>query len=176
MATIFVNETAYDASCVTVKVNGILALPGVQSITLGSGLQMGKLLFQLGSIKPIKRTRGRFSGDGYEMKLLLEQQQVYMEYLADNAGGVLGPEGISGVNHNIVVSLELVPNTGLVTTITLESCHAFGPDLQGLDSPDSSEAMTANFKLQPMNRIIQFPDGRIIKDAYDANAQSAILG
>jgi hypothetical protein len=176
MASIFINETAYDASCVTVKVDGIVALPGVQSVTLGSGLQMGKLLFQVGSIKPVKRTRGRFSGDGFEIKFLMEQAQAYMEYLQNAAGGILGPEGIAGVNHNMVISLELVPNSALVTTITLESCHAFGPDIQGIDSPDSSEAMTATFKLQPMNRSIQLPNGKIFKDAYDVNVQSAILG
>lgn len=163
MADVFINDVAYDSSCVTVKLDGVFPVPGFMSVGLGKGLTPGKTVTPMGELGPTKRTRGRFSSDGFSLKVLYGQSSKLHQYLLQKAS-ILGVESISGVQFNISCALEAQPN--VVETISLFGCHLYGPDIQGTDSPDSNDPMTAEYSLQPLNRSIRSADGVEIYDWY----------
>jgi hypothetical protein len=166
MSDVWINDTAYDSSCVTATIAGF-AVPGFYGSELGKGLTKGKAVPLMGNIGPSKRTRGRWSPDGFSLKVLFDQLGSFSNIIASLSSGgsvsSLGPEQLGGVTFNLVVAYEAAPGTGTIT-VTLWACRAYGPDIQGAGEPDSDDPAHGVYDLQPMNRSIKFQDGTELFD------------
>jgi hypothetical protein len=134
----------------TAKLDGALYLTGVQSITLGDGLEVGKQVNQAGQLGPMGFTKPLFKGDGnFSLKILAAGGTLMEAYLLGK-GGIVQPEGIYSVKSSLKVTLNLEDD---LFEIEVQNVQFLPPTYTGLDSPDSREPLTAEYKFTCTNRL-----------------------
>jgi hypothetical protein len=147
----------YDISGLKIVLDGgRFIMPGIQGFTPGDGLEMGKMQYQAGQAGPMGATRGLFKGDsGYSFKLLAQGGQMLMRYLADKGvaqRGGLTADGIYSIRSSLVAYFTDPDAPTMV--IEYVDVQILTPTISGVDSPDSRDAATFEFKFTCTNRII----------------------
>jgi hypothetical protein len=143
---------AFDGSCMSLSLNGVYPLVGVQEISLGDGMELGKEVVQMGDCGPFARTRGMFKGDsGFSIKIHDYGAKDFITNLTAN--GIPGPDGI----HSIVVPtlnfMYRLPNN-IMTTIICYQVQFVDPGFSGAMSSDSRDSLVREYKFGCMNRSI----------------------
>lgn len=142
--------TNWDISTMTAKLDGAFYLTGVQSVSLGDGLEVGKQVNQAGQLGPMGFTKPLFKGDGNFSLKILAAGGTLMETYILGKGGIVQPDGIYSVFNNFKVTLNLDDE---LFEIECQNCQFLPPTFTGLDAPDSREPLTAEYKFTCTNRL-----------------------
>jgi hypothetical protein len=145
-----INIPNWDSSTMTAKIDGTYRIIGLQSATLGDGLEPGKPVPQAGQIGPMGYTRPTFKGDGnYSIKMLAAGWTDLQRYLIGQRGGSSFIEGVNGVKCQLVITLN---RDGFLWEAEFKNVQFLTPSFSGLDAPDSREPLTAEVKFTVTNR------------------------
>lgn len=142
----------WDSSCMTAKLDGSHRLVGMQSATLGDGLETGSAVNQAGTLGPMGFMKPRFKGDGnFGIKILAAGWSDLQQYLLNDRGGSLYVEGVNGVKCNLTISLD---RDGQLFEVSFKNVQFLTPTFSGIDAPDSREPLVAEVKFTCINRAI----------------------
>jgi hypothetical protein len=151
MATGISIFTTWDASCMTLKLDGVYPVAGVQGINLGDPIEPGKPVVQQGRMGPKDVTKKLFKGDsGFSLKVLAAEDQDMISYL-NSRGGALNVEGYSGVSTTITATYV---RGVYIFRVELLSAHIYNPSISGTDSPDGRDPLVCEHKIVCLNRSI----------------------